>query len=75
MLNFSSLATQNTRYIPMPSGGTFMAASDRAKLLKNSKVWFGEVQADMDAGRLAIGSADDPGSQNVAYVRRGRLYE
>ena len=75
LLNFSSLAVRNNPYVAFPSTGTSMDASTRAKLSKNFRVQFGDVQADRDVGRLVIGSLDESGPQNTAYIRRERLYE
>ncbi|KAK4542446.1 hypothetical protein LTR36_006698 [Oleoguttula mirabilis] len=69
MLNISSLATKYNPYIAVPSSGTLLAASERAKLLTNLKVRYGDVEASADVGRLAIASFD--GAQSV---RKGRLY-
>ena len=75
MLNISSLATRNNEYIALPSHGTFLDASDRAKLLKDMKIRFGDVEPDSHAGKLAIGCLDPPSMQPVAKVRKGRSYE
>ncbi|KIW29290.1 uncharacterized protein PV07_05115 [Cladophialophora immunda] len=75
MLNISSLATRNNPYMALPTNGTFMAASDRAKLLKNLKVRLGDVEGAADIGSLAIGSLGVAGVSKVANVRKDRLYE
>ena len=54
-----------------------MAPSERARLLKNLKVKFGDVEAGDEVGRLAIASVKD-GSEEMQYVmkvRQVRLYE
>jgi hypothetical protein len=76
MLNISSLATRNNPYVPLPASGTYMAPSDRARLLKNLKVKFGDVEAESDVGRLTIASADKGGGEKwVGRVNKGRRYE
>lgn len=75
MLNISSLATRNNPYIPLPTNGTFMLASDRARYLKDLKVRFGDVEPDSDVGSLAIASLDSEEVSRVAGVRKGRLYQ
>jgi hypothetical protein len=75
MLNISSLATKNNPYMAISGSGTFMAASDRARLLKGMKVRFGDVGAGNEAGTLAIGSIDSLKRCNVATLRGGHLYE
>ena len=74
MLNISSLAMRDNPYITVPATGTFMAASDRARLLKSFRVRFGDVEAKGDVGRLVVGSLEPPGVYGVANVRKSRLY-
>lgn len=50
-----------------------MDAADRAKLLKNLKVQFGDLEASADIGNLAIGSVNTFGARRIA-VHKGRLY-
>ncbi|TVY45618.1 hypothetical protein LSUB1_G000132 [Lachnellula subtilissima] len=74
MLNISSLAMRDNPYIAVPANGTFMAASDRARMLKGFKVRFGDVDETSDVGRLAIGSLEPPGKYSVGTVSDRRLY-
>jgi hypothetical protein len=74
MLNISSLATRDSLFVALPSSGSFLGASDRARLVKDIRVRFGNVKADADVGRLAIGTLDLPGVPGVMPVRRKRLY-
>ena len=74
MLNISSLAMRDNPYIALPANGTFMAASDRARMLKSFKVRFGDVEETSDVGRLAIGSLEPLGVYSVASVSNRRLY-
>jgi hypothetical protein len=74
MLNISSLATRDSPFMALPPSGSFLGASDRARLVKDIRVRFGDVKADADVGRLAIGTLDLPGVPGVMPVRRKRLY-
>ncbi|KAI1411309.1 hypothetical protein F5Y13DRAFT_191584 [Hypoxylon sp. FL1857] len=74
MLNVSSLAMRDNPYVALPANGTFLAASDRARLLKKMKVRFGDVDGASEVGVLAIASLDPPGVKNVENVRKLRLY-
>lgn len=51
-----------------------MAASDRARLLKNVKVRFGDVDPSGGVGTLAIGSLGPPGASSIARVHKKRKY-
>ena len=76
MLNISSLAMRNNPYVVLPSTGTFMSASERARLLKAMRVKFGDVEENAaDVGRLAIASFGTATDYRVGDLRRGRLYE
>jgi hypothetical protein len=74
MLNVSSLATRDSPFVALPFSGSFLDASDRARLVKDVRVRFGDVRADADVGRLAIGTLDLSGVPRVVPVRRTRLY-
>jgi hypothetical protein len=74
MLNISSLATRDSPFVALPPSGSFLGASDRARLVKDIRVQCGDVMADADVGRLAIGTLDLPGVPRVMPVRRKRLY-
>jgi hypothetical protein len=73
-MNISSLATRNNPHLLVPAGGTFLDPGDRAKLLKDVKVCFGDVDSDADVGSLAIGSCGVD-KFKIVGVQRGRLYE
>ena len=75
MLNISSLVTSTNPYIALPTNGTFMDASDRARLLKDFKVRFGDFEADANVGKLVIGSIYPRGQYAISNIRKGRLYE
>jgi hypothetical protein len=75
MLNISSLATRNNPYIPLPTQGSFMVASDRARHLKDLKVRYGDIEPDSSVGNLSIASLDSVKVPKVAGVRKGRLYQ
>jgi hypothetical protein len=74
-MNLSSLATRNNSHIPLPSTGTFLHASDRARLLSKLKVRFGDADSSANIGSLAIGSLDRTEISGIARVRTRRFYE
>jgi hypothetical protein len=74
-MNISSLATRNNPHLLLPRTGTFLDASDRARLLRNERVRFGDVSGEMEVGSLVIGSVDGDEKESVARARKGRLYE
>ncbi|KAF7188353.1 hypothetical protein HII31_10015 [Pseudocercospora fuligena] len=75
LLNFSSLVARNNEYIPLASSGSFMVASERARLLKNLRVRFGDVESSADVGKLVIGGLGMVGTKAPKYLRKDRLYE
>ena len=75
MMNMSSLATRHNAYIPLPEGGTHLGASDRARLLKGLELRFGDVETGSGVGHLAIGTVDRKGLDEIARIRKGKLYE
>jgi len=74
-MNISSLATRNNAHMSLPQTGTYLDASDRARLLFNHRVRFGDADSAADVGSLVIGSCDRVGDAGVARVRKRRLYE
>jgi hypothetical protein len=74
-INISSLATRNNLHISLPDTGTYLDASDRARLLRDYKVRFGDAKGEASVGSLAIGSFGNAERLGVARVRKGRLYE
>jgi hypothetical protein len=74
MLNASSLVTRDNPLVALPSKGTFMGATERARLVKDYRVRFGDVSADGDVGRLAIATLSSSGVPSVEPVQRKRLY-
>lgn len=75
MMNISSLATRHNPYIPLPEGGTNLGASDRARLLKGLELRFGDVELGSGVGHLAIGTVGGKGGEEIARIRKGKLYE
>jgi hypothetical protein len=74
-LNISYLATRDNPFVNTPARGTFLNASDRAKLVKDLKIRFGDVQTDrLDSGYLAIGSMATKASPLIGRLREDRLY-
>ncbi|KAF2015078.1 hypothetical protein BU24DRAFT_482590 [Aaosphaeria arxii CBS 175.79] len=55
MMNISSLASNDT-HLKLPVNGSHLNAAERAKLLQDVKVNFGDVEPEKEVGRLAIGS-------------------
>jgi len=74
-MNISSLATRNNAHMSLPQTGTYLDASDRARLLFDHQVRFGDADSAADVGSLVIGSLDRVGDAGVARVRKRRLYE
>lgn len=74
LMNISSLATRKKLYIPLPSSETSLDASDRARLLEDYKLCFGDVDESAEVGILAIDALDTERS-NTARVRKNRVYE
>jgi hypothetical protein len=74
LMNISSLATRNNPHVPLPNSGTYLDASDRARLLRNFKVRFGDIDGTADVGVLAIGVLEKDGL-NFSRVRKRRTYE
>ncbi|KAF1841526.1 uncharacterized protein K460DRAFT_408986 [Cucurbitaria berberidis CBS 394.84] len=72
MMNVSSL-TRNDKHLPV--NGTFLGASQRARLLRDVRVRFGDVEPKEEVGRLAIASVHNGEDSNVTAFRKGRLYE
>lgn len=72
MLNISSLVTRNNHYLPLPTNGTFLDASERARLLKDVNVRFGDIDGAANIGRLVIGT-----SRNlpITGLVKGRMYQ
>jgi hypothetical protein len=74
MMNVSSLARSN-QYLKLPNNGTFLTASERARLLKDVKVKFGDAEPEGGVGRLVIASVQDEDESNIAAFDKNRLYE
>ena len=74
-MNFSSLATRNNPHILLPNTGTFLDASDRAKLLSNLRLRFGDTESERHVGNLAIDSFSTDKASVISRVQKGRLYK
>ncbi|KAF2727742.1 hypothetical protein EJ04DRAFT_594034 [Polyplosphaeria fusca] len=74
MMNISSLATRDNPYVQIPSSGTFLEASDRARLLRDCRVRFGDIDAGGGVGKLVIGEMREEGGEGIGRVREGRVY-
>lgn len=75
LLNVSNLATRNSGYIKLPPNGTYMDGATRVKLVKDSRVRFGDADAGNAAGMLVVGLLDGPGAIQIVRLRRRRLYD
>ena len=75
MMNILSLATRNNVYIPLPDGGTFLEASDRARLFRGIKVRYGDVEGEANVGHLVNGVPSGTDGRAIGRIRKGRLYE
>ena len=73
-MNFSSLATRNNAFVPVPSSGTYLDAAHRFKLLRNVRLRFGDAEGKADTGSLVIG-AYGGAEEGIGRVRKGRVYE
>ncbi|KAI0149587.1 hypothetical protein GGR57DRAFT_515030 [Xylariaceae sp. FL1272] len=62
--------TYNNRDMGLTTDGSVLGTDERLRLLKHVQVKVGDVMADGDTGRIALGA-----SRNVAFVRKGRFYE
>jgi hypothetical protein len=74
-MNISSLATRDNPHMQIPQTGSYFDASDRARLLRDHKVRFGEVEGAAGVGTLVMGSVGGADGTEIVRVRRGRLYE
>jgi hypothetical protein len=74
-MNISSLATRDNAHMRIPQTGSYLDASDRARLLRDYKVRFGEVEGAAGGGSLVMGSIGSVDGPEIARVRKGRLYE
>ncbi|KAI0570113.1 hypothetical protein Alg130_11351 [Pyrenophora tritici-repentis] len=74
-MNISSLATRDNPYMDLPQTGTHLDASDRARLLRDHKVRFGEAEGAAGVSSLVMGSVGGAEGPGITRVRKGRLYE
>lgn len=71
ILDRSSSFTRDNPYVTVnvPLGGSRMDGIDRTRYLKDVRV---KLALEADVGHIAIGTLD---TQNIANLRRGRLYD
>ncbi|KAJ5622997.1 hypothetical protein N7490_011602 [Penicillium lividum] len=69
LLGFVSSMTRDNPYIHLPSGGTNLSGSERAKLLRDLPVQILDVDCQNDTGYIALGSAAEG---KLAYQRLNR---
>ena len=74
ILDRSSSFTRDNPYVTVnvPLGGSRMDGIDRTRYLKDVRVKLGDVALEADVGHIVIGTLD---TQNIANLRRGRLYD
>jgi hypothetical protein len=70
LMNLSSLATRDNRYITLPATGTYLDAADRSRYLKDLRIRFGDAEEGNETGRLVIGRLDG----DIASLKKGRKY-
>jgi hypothetical protein len=75
MMNMSSLVMRDNSYVALPSTGSFLEASERARILKDVKIRFGDAKGTSEVGRLAVGSVGDSGGWTIGRVKRHRMCE
>jgi hypothetical protein len=75
MMNMSSLVMRDNLYVALPPTGSFLEASDRARILKDVKIRFGDAKSTSEVGRLAVGSVGDSEGWTIGRVKRHRLCE
>ncbi|KAF2818357.1 hypothetical protein CC86DRAFT_309338, partial [Ophiobolus disseminans] len=71
LMNVSSLATRDNAYVAVPGSGTFLDASERARLLRDCRVRFGDAEDGDGVGKLVIGTLD---GADIVRVRKRRMY-
>lgn len=69
LLGFVSSMTRDNPYIHLPSGGSNLSGSERAKLLRDLPVQILDVDGQNDTGYIALGNAAE---QKLAYQRLNR---
>jgi hypothetical protein len=74
-MNISSLATRGNPYMDLPQTGTYLDASDRARLLCDYKVRFGEADSPAGVNSLVIGLVGSADSPRITRAQKRRLYE
>ncbi|KAK4161712.1 hypothetical protein QBC43DRAFT_336965 [Cladorrhinum sp. PSN259] len=71
-MNFSTL-TRDNLYIKIPPNGSALSDSDRGKMLKSIRLFYGDVAADERVGHVAIAIADsDSNGNETRKLGRGR---
>ncbi|GIZ44669.1 hypothetical protein CKM354_000786000 [Cercospora kikuchii] len=68
-----STITRDSRYLATGGSGSFMDSRERSRLVKDTRVKFGDVAPSESTGRLTIGIVED--GHTVASPQKGRLYE
>ncbi|KAK5693818.1 hypothetical protein LTR17_024995 [Elasticomyces elasticus] len=71
-LNWSTMTRDNPNIL-LANTGTTLDSSERSRLMKNTRLMFGDIASERDVGRLAVSSLADQGE--VVKARRDRFYQ
>lgn len=72
LLNVSDML-KDSPYVSRPTTSSTLNSSDRARVLKDLKVQYGDVAPEDEIGHIAIGSVQD--GRSIERVRKKRLYD
>lgn len=61
--------TYENPYVKIPEGGSTLDAMERARLLKDMKVYVSDVRGDKTVGHIALAAG-----VTLRHLERGRLY-
>lgn len=62
----------NNIYVPLPPTGMVLDKGDRARLLKNTKVQFSDIESKAEVESLAIDTVDADGGAEIEEVKKRR---
>jgi hypothetical protein len=69
VLGYVASMTYNNPFLPLPDGGGVLDAMERARVLRDLRVWVSDVRGGDDVGRIAFTSDAD-----ARGLEQGRLY-
>lgn len=70
ILGSVSMLTRDSPYFAVPDGGSTLGGIERIRLLKNERVRIGDVQPQLDVGKIAFSNC-----AGTAALDRGRRYD